>query len=435
MRLIVPLFVLGGIWTSTCLSLSINVDKVVDAPPAEFTPNPTPGGGGSKYLDSPRFRIYNYTTTSIANTALTILEAGYTCFVDDLGWRSTALTFNTANGAELSNSGPYYKLNVYNVGTLTGAAANTGTDSTTGLAFLNVVTQYLTNPSITVHEFGHALTYTEKYWVNQVRTGAWWETIAQFVADTYQTSSICAHARAKYNQSEGDSLIDINKVISDSFQVIVDGTSGSGNYYQAWPFFTYLTNNPDNVTTLGWQLFPAVWTKYKRDSNETPLHVLERLVAPTSIQTLVGRYWARMSYVDIGHKKMQLAFQKNRKSLNYSNLDALGSGKYRVKAARQPRYMGASIIPLKGTGAITANVTATGNAPFIATLAIQGSGGIVRYLDLNNGTLAASVGTGEGATLVVANTPDALLEYDPFKLTADLNKGLDYQLQLTGATA
>jgi hypothetical protein len=150
---------------------------------------------------------------------------------------------------------------------------------------------------------------------------------------------------------------------------------------------------------------------------------------------MVGRYWARMAYVDIGHKKMQAAFQKNRKSLNYTNLDSLGSGKYKVKAARQPRYMGESIIPLKGTGATTANVTVVGNEPFIATLVISGSGGAVRCLDVFNGTVEATVASGEEATLVIANTPDTLLVYDPFKLTADLNKGLDYQLQLTGVTA
>jgi hypothetical protein len=119
--------------------------------------------------------------------------------------------------------------------------------------------------------------------------------VAQFVADTYQTSSVCANRRAKYNQTEGNSLIDVNKVISDSYQVIVDATQNSGNYYQAWPFFTYMTNNPDNFTGLGWSIFPNVRSKYNRDSNETPLHVLERLAAPIRIQTVVGRYWARMS--------------------------------------------------------------------------------------------------------------------------------------------
>jgi hypothetical protein len=152
MQLLAQLFVLCSIYVSTGLSQSAPVEKSVEAAPADFTPNSTPGGGGSKYIDSPRFRIYNYTTTAVANTALTILEAAYACFVEDLGWRSTGLTFNTAAGGELNNSGPYYKLNVYNVGTLTGAAANTGTESTTGLSFLNVVTQYLTTPSTAVHE-------------------------------------------------------------------------------------------------------------------------------------------------------------------------------------------------------------------------------------------------------------------------------------------
>jgi hypothetical protein len=60
---------------------------------------------------------------------------------------------------------------------------------------------------------------------------------------------------------------------------------------------------------------------------------------------------------------------------------------------------GSKYHPLKGTGAITTSVTVTGNAPFIGTLAISGSGG-VRYLDVKNDTVEATVGSGEGATLV-----------------------------------
>lgn len=79
---------------------------------------------------------------------------------------------------------------------------------------------------------------------------------------------------------------------------------------------------------------------------------------------------------------------ETRKSLNYANLNSQGNGKYRVKTARQPRCIGASIIPLNGTEAITTCVTVTGNAPFIGTLAISGSGG-VRYLDVKNDTVEA----------------------------------------------
>ncbi|KAB5580219.1 hypothetical protein GE09DRAFT_1050809 [Coniochaeta sp. 2T2.1] len=401
-------------------------------PPSGFQANPKVGPGGTKYKDSPHFRIYNAPNDTIADATIRSLESAYSCFVGDLGWRSTGLSFRQDN-----DDGPFYKLNVYRVDTLPGAAANTGTDQSAGLSFLNVLTQYMTEPSITVHEFGHALTYAARYWIDQGRTGAWWETVAQFVADTYITSPVCAAARARYGQAEGKTMIDLGKVIGDSHQVIVDGSKNTGNYYQAWPFLVYLFNNPDNYTGLGHEIFPNVWTKYKRNSNETPLHVLDRLVGPAAkIQDVVARYWARMAYVDIGHAKAQAQFASQRRSLNYANLDAQGSGRYRVKAARQPRYMGATIIPLKGTtGAGTVGVNVTASAPFVATLAVRTAGGAVRYVTLPKGSGQAVIGGGEEATLVVVNAPDTLYLYDPFSLTADVSRGLDFQLQLTGATA
>ncbi len=400
-------------------------------PPADFLANPKVGPGGTKYKDYPHFRIYNAQNDSIADGASKPLEAAYQCYVNDLGWRSSGLSFR-----QETDDGPFYKVNVYRVEDLPGAAANTATDQTAGLSFLNVVTKYMTEPSITVHEFGHALTYAAHWWIDQGRTGAWWETIAQFVADTYITSPVCAAARKAYVQPEGTTLVDLKKVIGDSFQVIVDGTKNSGNYYQAWPFFTYMFNNPDNYTGLGHGIFPAVWTRYKRNSNETPLHVLERLVVPdTRIQTVVAQYWARMAYVDIDHRQAAQLFASSRRSLNYANLDALTGGKYRVKPARQPRYMGANIIPLKATGTGTVGVNVTATAAFTATLAVRAASGTVRYVVLDKGVGEAAVGTGEEATLVVANTPDALILFDPFSLTAEANKGLDYQVQLTGASA
>jgi len=205
------------------------------APPSDFTPNPRVGPGGTRFRDSPHFRIYGATSDSLADGAIAMLEAAYTCFVTDLGWRSPGLSFRNFE----SQNGPWNKLNVYQVDTLPGAAANTPTDLTLGLAWLNVVKTYMTEASVVVHEFGHALTYAAgpPGWIDQGRTGAWWETVANFVADTYLTSGKCASARGKYNQKEGNTLIDF-KVIKDSHQVIVDGTRDTGNYYQAWPFLT-----------------------------------------------------------------------------------------------------------------------------------------------------------------------------------------------------
>ncbi|KAK3387978.1 hypothetical protein B0H63DRAFT_542471 [Podospora didyma] len=397
--------------TSRCKIIKLPVSPAAAAPPAQFTPNPRVGPGGTKYKDSPHFRVYGYTSDSVADGAIAMLEAANSCFVDDLGWRSPGLSYK-----QDTDDGPFNKLNVYQVDTLPGAAANTPTDGTLGLAWLNVVKDYMTEPAVVVHEFGHALTYTERYWIDQTRTGAWWETLANFVADTYLTSPYCAKARTKYNQKEGNTLIDLKKVISDAHQVIVDGTRDTGNYYQAWPFFSYLHNNPDNITGLGVAMFPAIWTKYKRNSNETPLHVLERLVSSSGgvkIQAVVGKYWARMAFVDIGHPKATAQFLSQRKSLNYVNLDSQGNGKYKVKSARRPRYMGANIIPLKVTGANVV-VSVTPATSITATLAVKGSG---------SGGLAA-VAAGEEAMLVVANTPASLT-----------SNGVDYTVQLTGATA
>jgi hypothetical protein len=68
-------------------------------------------------------------------------------------------------------------------------------------------------------------------------------------------------------------------------------------------------------------------------------------------------------------------------------------------------------------------------------LAIRSSSGSVRYVDLENGSGSAMLASGEEASLVVVNTPDALIQYDPFQISGDVARGLDYTVQLTGATA
>lgn len=398
-------------------------------PPAEYPANPAVGPGGITFKDSPHFRIYDAPTEALADSALASLESAYTCFVTHLNWRSSGLSFLT----EPTNEGPRYKVNVYNVGTGLGAAANTGLDWDSGMSFINVEAAYVGEPSVTVHEYGHCLTYAAGSWIEQWVTGAWWEPTANFVADTWLTSDLCADAREQYGQPRGESLINLYKNIGDSWQVIVDGTRDTGNYYEAWPFLAYVHNNPDNYTGLGLATFPGVWTEYERGSNVTPLHVLQKLAGEVRIQEVVGRYWARMAYVDIGNERAREVFERERGGLNYANLDAVGDGRYRVKAGRQPLYMGASIIPLTGTGAVS--VTVSAEMAFTATLAVRGADGVVSYVDLVDGVGEATVEDGGEASLVVANTPDELINYDPFELTDEVRRGLDYTIEISGATA
>ncbi|ORY08954.1 hypothetical protein BCR34DRAFT_589680 [Clohesyomyces aquaticus] len=397
------------------------------APPSEFTANPSIGGGGSQYKDSAHFRVYGV-SSSVADQTLKFMEAAHECFVTSLGWRTPGLSFK-------SDSGSYYKMNIYKVdaSAMPGAAAQTWTDANAGLAFLKVVDSYVSNPNVVVHEFGHAMTYSEKNWIDQTRTGAWWETIANFIADTYISTPACSAQKSKSNLPSGDSLIELKETISNSYKVLVDGTSGTGNYYQAWPFLAYITNNPDNVSGLGSQALQNMIRKYKLGSNETPLHSLERLVGSNwTIQKVVGRYWARMAYLDIGHAKAQQMFNSQKSSLNFANMDSNGNGKYTVKSARAPRYMGANIVPLKATGS-SVSVAVTASGAYTATLAVKGSGGAVRYTDVVNGNGNVAVASGEEVSLVVVNTPGLVL-YDPFSIPTDVNKGLSYSVQISGAT-
>lgn len=434
-----------------CISVLLygTIQVLAQTPPIistqEFVPNPTVGGGGSQFKDSPHFRIHG-ASDSQADVAIKHLEAAYACFVDGMGWRTHGLSYK--RGPE---TGPLYKENIYTVATLGSAAGEMFTDFRTGYSYVKVITRGITEPKVVVHEYGHALTYHEGGWVDQKRTGVWWETgmavflalitiaysktVANFFADTYMTSPLCAKARAQFGNTEGRTIIELNKIIGNSHQTLVDGTAGgSGNYYQAWPFLTYLTHNPDEWEGLGKKTLPEMFRKYKRGSGETPFHALERVIAPMKVSKVVGRYWARMAYVDIGHPQAQKRFMESRARLNYANLESAGSGSYKVKSAKAPKYMGASIIPLKGTGEISVSIKAGG--PYTATLAIRSQAGTVKYVDIEEGTGQATVASGEEATLVVANTPDTLLMYDGFKITGtEVVKGLDFTVQIKGATA
>jgi hypothetical protein len=139
-----------------------------------------------------------------------------------------------------------------------------------------------------------------------------------------------------------------------------------------------------------------------------------------------------MAYVDIGHKSAHQVFTSMRARLNTVQVESAGSGVYKPKAGKEPRYMGANIIRLKGAGKVGVKITGASTG-YTATLAIKGGSG-VRYVDLPDGVGQASVAAGEEATLVVANTPKQLFMYNGFEISGEVAKGMRYQVQLTGAT-
>jgi hypothetical protein len=333
-------------------------------------------------------------------------------------------------------------MNLYSTTTLNAGGAM-GADARYRLSFIEFRDNALNRPETAVHEFGHSLTYTDYTWVDQGRTGAWWETVANWVADTYNTDALCESVRTRKGLTAArDTIIDLEANIALSHLQIVS----TRNYYQAWPFLTYLTKNPDQYPGIGRMAVLDLMSNHLRN-NETPLHVLARLTSPISAQRVVGRYWARMAYLDIAHPKAQARYMSTRNNSGfrtraYANLSSLGNNRYRVKADRAPLYAGANITPLNVSGGnLSVRVINLGNglsdSNFTATLSIRNTNtGVVRYVDVVGGTANATVASNEEVSLVVANTPNNLYLYNAFESTATSPDaiGLQYEVELTGAT-
>ena len=385
------------------------------------------------YKDSNRFRLYygadnkrgpkgNLGTHSDADVTrmLEHMEKVYDYFVRDRGFKSPAQSIH-------ANRPGSFKINVYSV-TDIDAGGFMGYNGTAGLSYLVMRSNLLNTNSISTHEFGHGITLAEAIWIDKARTGAWWETTAEWFADAYMSPIT------------NSTNFDVNSLHAASNLTIVH----KDNLYQAWPFLNYLSNNPDNYANLGRDAVRNMIRAHQ--GQETPLHSLARLVQPTSIKTLVGRYRARIAYGDIGHPLVQqkvLAAQRDAsfRTRAYRNLESIGTNMYRVLEARKPQFTGSNIIPLTATGSgeINIQVTNLGNglsdSNFTAIVAIKATNNSVRYVDLANGAGSFQLVSGEEASLVVTNTPDSLYLYNAFESTSTNPEsiGLNYQVQILGA--
>jgi hypothetical protein len=385
------------------------------------------------YKDSNRFRLYygaanklgpkgNLGTHSDADVTrmLEHMERVYDYFVTNRGFKSPAQSIHTSRPG-------FFKINVYSV-TDIDAGGFMGYNGTAGLSYLVMRSNLLNVDSISTHEFGHGITLAEAIWIDKARTGAWWETTAEWFADAYMSP---------LNNTTNFSVESLH---AGSYRTLVH----KDNLYEAWPFLNYLSNNPDNYANLGRDAIRNLIRAHQ--GQETPLHSLARLVQPVSIQTLVGRYRARIAYGDIGHPLVQarvLTAQRDTsfRTRAYRNLEAVDSTTYRVISARKPQYTGSNIIPLTatGTGQITIQVTNLGNglsdSNFTAVVAIKASNNVVRYVDLPNGSGSFQLASGEESSLVVTNTPNNLYLYNAFETTDTSPEavGLNYQVQIIGA--
>lgn len=403
------------------------------------------------YMDSARFRIYygdEYKQGDLNNlsiereediqVALMYLEDAYEYFVVERGFRSPSLSTK-------DNYGPFLKLNIY--ATRKGTAQPGGYMNWSrkiGRGYIEtwqgavLRTRLIREPSVIIHEFAHSLTYSEYYWVEQSGASAWWEPVADGMAAEYLRSPEHQLFTLQNNLPNVKDEVDFDAVFVKSYLTIID----KQNLYTAWPFFTYLNSNPDDYPGLGNNIVQALFRNHP-GNNETPLHTLARITAPVSVQHILGRYWARMAYLDVGLADDQARFFKALGDEQFiarafDNWDYLGDDRYRVKPLKQPMYGGANITPIDFTdGRMQVTVTNLGNglvdSNFTATLSIHNTlSGMIRYTELIEGEAEVEILEGEQATLVVVNTPDNLYQYNAFK-SSELSKesiGLNYEVKI-----
>ena len=138
----------------------------------------------------------------------------------------------------------------------------------------------------------------------------------------------------------GRTVIDLNKVICDSFRIIVDGSQSLGKDYQAWRC-SYLTNNPDGYACLAPLRCVNVPHAQAQQRTSTFARAAARSVAAHGAE-MWDAYWARMAVRRHWAQASDAAFMTPAAGLTYAtSLDRRSA--YKVKANARPRYFGANI--------------------------------------------------------------------------------------------
>jgi hypothetical protein len=380
------------------------------------------------------------------------LEGTWDCYVNKLGWRSSGLSTSNTDGRP-----HYYKTNYFIIDNLVQYGFSGRTYQlfdNTGAGFVVVDSDYITQLGVMSHEYGHVLSMAEPAWWNQQNTYGWAETLGNYVAETYR-SDLCSSSRETANDTigTGGTAFQAFMVIGQSYRSLVDPQ----NKYMAWPFLSYLTYNLDNYAGFGANTVRTMFDTYNAKANETPLHTINRMAVSsgTSVQKLIGKYWARMAFADYGNPVAQNYFRYLQDGLDYNNTFAVAGGdgnKYQVYPDRAPRYFGASIIPLQNLNSTSLTATVTAQTSYTAYLVVQAVNegirfgdkyGEIKYIELVNGsgqggtvkTASTEIEEGDEVMLVVANTPDKLLMYDATQAdSGPAAVGMDFTFTLDGAT-
>lgn len=340
------------------------------------------------------------------------LEACWDVYMNDLQMAAPTESVNLS-----LRDGNQYKTNIYISGTgleaFTDDWAYMSYDSGGfGYMFCCVDSMSYNTPSwVMPHEFAHVVTAHQLGWNENKYTYAWYETMGNWFREQFLYSDYYA----PWVDSVGG---------TDFFETYMKNlcfTFPFGrDYYAAWPFLQYLTENPDNLEGYGTDFVKTMLQQGQVD--EYPLSMIDRL-AEADMKDTLGHFAKRMATLDLAQQdryraRMDQLFWQG--AWNWGEIYTIleqttdDPNYYTVPTERAPQQAGINLVPLNVTGD-TISVTLEGltdvqGADWRACIAVEQSDGTTRYSDLFQSgetmQMAWNSGSDVQAYLTICATPD-----------------------------
>lgn len=337
------------------------------------------------------------------------LEACWDVYMEELGMAAPSESTNL-----YLRDGNEYKTNIYLSGTglsgMTDDWAYMSYDSSGYAYMFCCVDSMQVNPPSWVlpHEFGHVVTAHQLGWNTNKYSYAWWEAMGNWFREQYLYSD--------YSSDETGHGTDFFETYLKNLSL----TFPCGrDYYAAWPFLQYLTENPDNLDGYGQEFVKTMLQQGQVD--EYPFDMVERL-AGADLKDTLGHFAKHMAGLDFENGeayRARLSELLSAGSWNwqqiYTMLEPVAGQEntYKVPTERAPQHAGMNIVPLTVTGN-SISVTLNGEsslegADWRACIVQQLSDGSCVYSDLfsDGDTMTVSAQQNlSGAYLSVIATPD-----------------------------
>lgn len=279
------------------------------------------------------------------------------------------------------------------------------------------------------HELAHVFTYHQGGAVPY----KWYEAMANWFRDEYLGSTYYRYGDKVYGPT------------SDFFQPFILNDFSYfphlNNWYDAWPLFLYLNENPDDMDGLGSDLMHKLLENTSTDT--TYFDTIAKL-SDASMKDILGGMARRLVTMDFKRQESYLTYYKetlsnaeNYKKI-YTTLESGSDGWLSVPSSRAPQQGGYNIVPLDvelSAKKVIVNFKGTANvtgADWRVSLVAETKNGDTRYSSMwNSGENSLTLhGDEKKVYLVVCATPDKMLDL-PVESLDDKGTAYPYMVKVS----